>query len=165
MVLLLSVMAVVIPVGSPTHATSARATMVSTQGVYIRAMDASMVNLINSYRAAHGRSRLNLDGGLTSQARRWSIHLAGIRALRHDPHMIASARRGGCSASRLGEIIASRAGSRVSSRNIFAMYIASRPHREMILSHSFRFFGISTVDRSASRGRSYWDVVKFAYSC
>jgi uncharacterized protein YkwD len=158
----LSLFSVVVPVGSSGRATHADAAVVRTvvvQGVRIRAIDASMITMINNYRAAHGLRRL------PSQARRWSIHMATIRALRHDPYLTASARRGGCSASRVGEIIANRSGGSVSSRSIFAMYLSSRQHRALILSRSFRFLGISTVDTATRGGRSYWDVVKFAYAC
>jgi len=162
---LISVLSVVLPIGSSGRAPHADATMVTTQGVRMRAMDASMITLINNYRAAHGLGRLRLDPGLTSQARRWSIHLASVRSLRHDPNLGVSARRGGCSPARVGEVIASRTGTSVTSRSIFAMYVNSRSHRGLILSRSFRFLGISTVDTAAGGGRAYWDVVKFAYSC
>ena len=163
-----SLFSVIVPVGSSgraTHADAAVASTVVVQGVRIRAIDASMMTLINNYRAAHGLRKLRIDAGLTSQARRWSIRIATIRALRHDPYLAASARRGGCSASRVGEIIANRSGRSVSSRSIFAMYISSRPHRAVILSRSYRFLGISTVDTATRGGRAYWDVVKFAYAC
>ena len=122
----------------------------------------TVIKLINSYRARHGRARLRASGRLNRAADRQSRAM-----LAHD--FFAHASRNGTAATTrvrrssrarsVGENIAfvGGGGSRRTARTVVDMWIGSPPHRAVLLNASFRRIGVGRRggDLGGRRGNAF----------
>ncbi len=122
--------------------------------------DSQLLVLINRARKSRGIKPLKTTPKLAKAARKWSGRLANTRNLRHDPGLLGSvSRSAGCSrVTAWGENVAYTSGSAAS---MFAMYMNSPGHRANILSRSFSYVGVGSINSSASWGTVHWNTMKF----
>ena len=121
----------------------------------------SIVKLINSYRARHGRPRLRTSGRLNRAADRHSREMVSHDFFAHPSRngTAASTRvRRSSRARTVGENIAFiGAGERRAARRVVGMWIDSAPHRAVLLGYSFRRIGVGrrAGDLGGSRGNAF----------
>ena len=122
--------------------------------------DSQLLALINRARTSRGIKPLKTTPKLAKAAQKWSGRLAASHNLRHDPGLLGSvSRTAGCSrVTALGENVAYTSGSAAS---MFAMYMNSPGHRANILSRSFTYVGVRSVNSTASWGIVHWNTMKF----
>lgn len=120
-----------------------------------------IVKLINSYRARHNKSRLRASGALNRAADRHSRAMVAHDFFAHSSRngMAAATRvRRSSRARSVGENIAFvGAGERRAARRVVDMWIASPPHRAVLLNGSFRRIGVGRRggDLGGSRGSAF----------
>jgi uncharacterized protein YkwD len=120
----------------------------------------TVIKLINSYRARHGRARLRASGRLNRAADRHSramlAHDFFAHASRNGTAATTRARRSSRARS-VGENIAFiGSGQRRMPRLVVSMWIDSAKHREVLLHPSFRRIGVGrrAGDLSGNRGNA-----------
>ena len=152
--------ALVLAVALAASATLAVAPVTAQAAPRLDGTERTVIKLINSYRARHGRARLRASGRLNRAADRHSREM-----LAHD--FFAHASRNGTPATTrvrrssrarsVGENIAFiGSGQRRMARLVVSMWIDSAKHREVLLHPSFRRIGVGgrAGDLSGNRGNA-----------
>ncbi len=125
--------------------------------------EARMLDLINQARRAAGAPALTLMAVPTDVARPWSVRLAAIRNLEHNPSMRAQLTARGCgSMSVTGENVAYDAEG---PDHMFNLYMSSPGHRRNILDPRFRVIGMGSVERWQDGWPYVYNTQVFASSC
>ena len=96
----------------------------------------TMVDAINDVRARHDLAPLRRDPTLCRSSGAYARRLIEIEAFGH-----ASSIRAAGPFRRLGEVLAMRRGAEARRRHTVQRWLASPPHRALILSPAFRFAG------------------------
>lgn len=131
----------------------------STTSIELNPYDRRMVALVNAARTDAGRPALRLIASATVTARNWSERMADRGVLSHDPALVTSMTRHGCTTWRwLGENVGTTPAGPV---GLFAAYMASAAHRANILDRDFSQVGVATVTRLGRR----WNTLRFAAGC
>ena len=107
------------------------------------AKDASLVGQVNAARAAHGVPALRVDASLASAARAHSAAMLRGGFFEHR-NFAARIRRHGGRGRTLGENIAWGNGPFGTARGIVNQWLASPPHRQILLGRAFRRVGVGT---------------------
>lgn len=110
---------------------------------------AAFVDDTNNARARHDRREYAVRAHLTDVAQRWAEWMAEHQTLRHNPYLQSQVHNW----SELGENIGCGPGEQAIQR----AFMASAPHRDNILSVSFREVGIGSA--RGSDGKLYVDEV------
>lgn len=95
-----------------------------------------MVDKVNAVRHAHGLPALRYSRSLSRSSARYARYLVRHRQFRHAARIRASNRF-----SALGEILARARGSGLDREQTIDDWLASPPHRAVLLSRSFRCVG------------------------
>jgi uncharacterized protein YkwD len=111
--------------------------------------EAAFVTDTNHARDHHDRREYRVRNHLTEVAQRWAEWMADHQTLRHNPYLQSQVHNW----SALGENVGSGPGE----DSIQRAFMASAPHRDNILSRSFRQVGIGTA--RGSDGKLYVDEV------
>src|SRR5438309_5080491 len=111
--------------------TPAAATEQTVNSVHLNGYEGGLAARINNVRRAHGLRALVVVPGATDVARRWSWHLAGVRALAHNPALVHAMEHAGSGA---WTDIAENVGTAPSTQpgELFRAYMNSAPHRANI---------------------------------
>lgn len=115
------------------------------------AAEASLVEVTNRFRAAHGLPPLAVDAALRSQARRWARHLATTSTLAHDPDL-------GTGVVRPWSLVGENVGRGPGVADLHAAFVASPTHRANLLDPGYTRIGVGAL--RGSDGRLYV-VVRF----
>lgn len=129
----------------------------ATDAPTLSAYDARLLHDINDARAAHRLRPLVLAAGTTDVAHGWSCRQAASAVLEHNPNLrVALERHGSRSWTTYGEnagVVASVSGADV----LFGAYMNSPEHRANILDPQYRYVGIWSSRRGATR----WNTIDF----
>ena len=126
--------------------------------------DARLLAAINGVRAAHGLRPLHLDGRLRRAARSHSIDMVRRDYFAHGAFALRLWRFG-VRGPQIGENLAWGTGPRGSAPAIVSEWLASPPHRRVLLRPGFRRVGVgSAVGPFAGRGSARVVTADFAGS-
>ncbi len=146
------------------HYASARISTTAVHGHFrIRAYDHSLLNRVNSARAANARHSYTMIHKLHHVARLWARHLAATGVLEHNPALVADVSRVCPNWTALGENVGVEGGS--NAGELFSAYMHSPPHRANILDSSYTVVGIATVTVTWHGQQTQWNVMDFANHC
>lgn len=95
-----------------------------------------MVDSINTVRAEWGLKPLEYSRRLSRSSSRYAQHMVRRQQFRHAPRIMASSRF-----SKLGEILARTPGAEPDWEQTLDDWLASPPHRAVLLSRSFTLIG------------------------
>jgi uncharacterized protein YkwD len=129
------------------------ATATGTQGrAANQTAETKMVAALNEVRAQHGLGALSRSGSLMDSARRYSHWLMENDTFRHLSSIQASSRF-----SMLGEALAWHSGRRFSVRHTVNQWMASPPHRALVLSATMPWVGAGvTRGRLGAASATIW---------
>lgn len=113
----------------------------------------SFVNLLNTYRTAHGRRALTVSSGARSVARGWSATMAGQDRLFHNPNMVSQL----AGVARNYRIVGENVGYGWNVQSLHDAFVNSPPHRENMLESRFNYVGIGV----SQAGSKIWVAVEF----
>jgi uncharacterized protein YkwD len=116
------------------------------------AAEAAMVEAINEVRASHGLHTLRKSSSLTDSAGRFARWLMDNDTFRHLSRIRASSRF-----STVGEALAWHAGHSYGVRGTLDQWMASPPHRALVLSPAMQWAGTGvTRGRMGTRLATLW---------
>lgn len=108
-----------------------------------------MIEKVNETRRASGLAELRASEDLTGSARNYARYM-----LRNDYFGHLASIRAGGSFRFLGETLAWHSGCRPRVAATFSRWMASPPHRAVLMSPTYRFIGTGPVNGRYGRGRA-----------
>jgi uncharacterized protein YkwD len=121
---------------------------------------AAVVCLVNKKRAAHGVGALRVDARIQKAAGRHARDMQRHHFFAHQrpggPDLTARLRRAGWSGHAWGENIAYGCGSSGTPRGTVRMWMNSPPHREIMLSGTYRLSGVGVTNGAPCGSGSMW---------
>ncbi len=128
--------------------------------VVLTPFEQTIADDINGARHDAGLAPLTVVAGATDVARRYSVQLAALGTLVHNPALLSQLQGAGSSQwTAIEENIGT--GPADDPADLFAAYMASPHHRDNILDPSAKYLGVGTVQVVGPLGPQAWNVCDF----
>jgi uncharacterized protein YkwD len=127
------------------------------------AFDHRLLADMNSARANHGLSPVQLSSQLQPLAHKWAEHMAATQHSYDNPHLRRSMNAACPGWRHIGEAVG--VAGQASADQLFGSYMRDRSRRDSILNKQFHVVGISTVATDESGSTVHWNAIEFANGC
>jgi uncharacterized protein YkwD len=144
--LILSIVPVVAVLAATLAPAAAYAKATVVQGTRLNSSEATLLAYINKARSNARIPALRITPGTTDVARRWSLHMAQTKTLKHNPDFGGDVGRAGSPNWRKSSENVGYA-SACDPKQLFDAYMNSAGHRKNIMNPNAKYIGIGSVDR------------------